>query len=142
MLNMSKVISFGFVSCAGLMLDLLLFAAGLKLAIPVMLANFVASACAVAFVYFASARRTFAYRGEFLFPLFWAYAGYQVIGVTLASLAVASLVALGLAPLLAKVAILPATFAANYLFMSFLTRRGVARATRSRDHGGKSPCET
>lgn len=90
-------------------------------------ANLISATCAVSFVYFASVRRIFRYRGRFLFGLFLAYVGYQAIAVAAASLGVAWLAAY-VAPPLAKILILPLTFGANYAFMAMLT--GSARTIK------------
>ena len=75
----------------------------------------------MAFVYRASVAYVFRYRGAFLLPPFAAYLAYQAAAVTLASAAVDLLAPRLPAPLWAKLAILPATFAANYAFMRLLT---------------------
>lgn len=117
-----RVFRFALVSGAGLGLDMSLFAGLVALGLRAGFANVVSAGAAVAFVYFTSTRRVFAYRGQFLLQLFVVYVGYQVVAVSLASWAVDALVRFGTRPLLAKVMILPATFSANYLFMSFLTK--------------------
>jgi hypothetical protein len=54
--------------------------------------------------------------------LFGLYLGYQIAAVALASWAVDALVIAGVTPILAKIIILPATFTANFVFMSWLTK--------------------
>jgi putative flippase GtrA len=121
--RVTKVMRFGLVSAAGLALDLGLFLALMGLGAAPGPANAVSAAAAVTFVYFVSVRRIFSYSGDFLLALFAAYVAYQVAGVAAASLAVAWLAENHLPALAAKLAILPVTFSANYLFMAFLTRR-------------------
>jgi putative flippase GtrA len=120
--HLLRLVRFAAVSGAGLLLDFALFLALLGTGVSAFAANAVGGGVAVAFVYFASVRRIFAYRGRFLLGLFGLYLAYQCAGVTLASLAVAGLS--GVVPAaLAKILILPVTFAANFAFMSWLTRR-------------------
>jgi putative flippase GtrA len=121
--NVNRIVSFGLVSGVGLALDFVVFTIGLNLALSVFAANLAGATCAVAFVYFASVRRVFDYEGRFLLELLAVYIAYQTCGVTLASIGVNLLVKLHVPAIAAKVAILPVTFSANYLFMSFLTRR-------------------
>ena len=120
--HLGRLALFATVSGAGLAIDFLLFLALLATGSTPGQANLLSGTAAVTFVYFASARRIFSYRGRFLLGLFGAYLVYQAAGVSLASWAVAALAAL-LPPLLAKLLILPVTFPANYLFMSLLTAR-------------------
>lgn len=118
----SRVAAFAAVSGVGLGLDVGLFYTLTELGARAGFANLASAFAAVTFVYFASARRIFLYRGGFLLPLFALYVGYQVVAVALASWAVDAIALAGVAPILAKLMILPATFSANYLFMSYLTR--------------------
>lgn len=126
--HVRRLALFAAASGAGLAIDFLLFLALLAGGMAAGYANLLSGTAAVSFVYFASARRIFSYRGRFLLGLFIAYLAYQAAGVGLASWAVASLVALQVPPLLAKLMILPVTFPANYAFMSLLTGRRGARA--------------
>jgi hypothetical protein len=66
-------------------------------------------------------RRIFRYDGRFIVPLFAAYVFYHVCGTLFVSWAISGVVRLGVAPAIPKVGILPVTFTANYLFMSWLT---------------------
>jgi len=121
--HIRKVWHFGLVSGAGLILDIALFLTLLSLGVSAFLANLASSAAAVSFVYAASVRRVFRYRGRFLFGMFAAYGVYQCAGILAGSWAVQALVRLALVPAAAKIAILPVTFSANYLFMQWLTSR-------------------
>lgn len=125
--RLQEVVRFAFVSGIGLAIDFAIFLVLIGAGASPLAANAVSGACAVTFVYFASVRRIFSYRGEFLFGLFAAYVIYQVIGVTLASLAVDYLSSRYVSPAAAKILILPVTFGANYLFMAYLTRSGGSR---------------
>jgi putative flippase GtrA len=118
----TRVLAFALVSGLGLALDFCLFLALVEAGARAGWANLVSASAAVSFVYFASVRRIFAYEGRFLLALFLLYLGYQALAVALASWAVDALTALLREPALAKGLILPVTFSANYLFMSFLTR--------------------
>jgi putative flippase GtrA len=121
--HLHRAIGFAAVSGAGLAIDLSLFMILIRCGAPAGAASFVSGSAAVTFVYFASVRRIFSYQGRFLFTLFAAYLAYQAAGVGAASWAVSALVANHVAPVLAKLLILPVTFPANYLFMSLLTGR-------------------
>lgn len=119
----ARVLAFGLVSGVGLALDYGLFLLLVEQGLRAGVANLISAGAAVTFVYFVSVRRIFAYQGRFLFGLFTAYALYQVAAVAAASWAVDWLVTgARLAPVWAKAAILPLTFGANFLFMSWLTR--------------------
>lgn len=125
-----SVLQFALVSGTGLGIDFAIFLLLTAVGVAPFLANLVSGACAVALVYFASVRRIFSYEGGLLLHLFAAYVVYQAVGVTLASLAVAWLVRHSLSPALAKLAILPVTFSANYAFMWLLTRWGRVHGRR------------
>ncbi|HWT12711.1 MAG TPA: GtrA family protein [Allosphingosinicella sp.] len=112
---------FALASGTGLAIDFLLFILLLAGGASPGAANLASGAAAVTFVYFASARRIFAYRGRFLFGLFAAYLAYQAAAVSAASAAVALLAASQLAPLLAKLVILPVTFPMNFFVLARLT---------------------
>lgn len=126
--HLGRLALFAAASGTALAIDFLLFLAFLAGGTTAGYANLLSGTAAVSFVYFASVRRIFAYRGRFLLGLFVAYLAYQSAGVGLASWAVASLAAAQVPPLLAKLMILPVTFPANYAFMSLLTARREARA--------------
>lgn len=129
-----RVMGFAVVSGAGLALDFGVFLAlthGAHLQPGI--ANLVSSGLAVALVFFTSVHRIFRYQGGLLFARFATYVVYQAIGVSLCSLAIDALVAAGWLPLVAKLAILPVSFSANFLFMHALTafrRGGQAEAGR------------
>lgn len=125
-----RLLRFAFVSGIGLALDFALFLTLSAGGTPPFAANAAAGAGAVTFVYFASVRRIFSYQGGFLFGLFAAYCAYHAAGIAAASWAVTALAGQGVALLLAKLLILPVTFSANYLFMTFLTRSRPAGAER------------
>ena len=124
-----RALKFAVTSGLGLGLDVGVFAALTAFGVAPGVANLISAACGVTFVYFASVRRVFSYEGERLLSLFALYVAYQVAAVAGASWAVAELARL-IWPLAAKIAILPVTFSANFLFMQFITRsrrRAVAR---------------
>lgn len=113
---------FALVSGLGLGVDFALFIALGAAGAPPFAANLVSGGCATAFVYLASVRRVFADARGFRIGSFAAYLAYQAAAVAVASLAVARLATMLPAPALAKLAILPTTFGANYAFMRLLTR--------------------
>lgn len=117
------VIRFAAASGIGLLLDLGLFLLLVLTKLTPTQANLVSATAAVTFVYFATVHRVFSYRGRFLVPLFLVYLAYQAAAVTAASVAVGYLARYWFLPAIAKLVILPVTFSANFLFMSFLTRR-------------------
>lgn len=119
--HIERLFRFALVSGTGLALDLVLFLAQVSLGASGFFANALSSTAAVIFVYLVSVRRVFLYNGDFVAAMFAAYAGYQVCGIALGSWAVNFLIGAGLIPLAAKLAILPVTFGANYLFMWWLT---------------------
>jgi putative flippase GtrA len=127
-----EIAHFAAASAAGLAIDFLLFLLLLSGGAAAGPANLASGTVAVSFVYFASVRRIFGYRGDFLLGLFSLYLLYQAASVAAASWAVAAIIAAGIPPIAAKLAILPVSFPANYLFMAFLTgrRRAIAQGTR------------
>lgn len=116
-----SVVRFAGVSATGLALDLSLFAVLAHAGARPGIANVVSATFAVAFVYFASVRRVFAYGGSHVLPLYGVYCAYQILAIGAASWAVDTLATL-LGAIVAKLAILPATFFANYAFMRYITR--------------------
>jgi putative flippase GtrA len=124
MQHLRRIVGFAAVSGVGLAVDFAVFFLLIQAGLSPFGANAVSGACAVTFVYFASVRRIFSYRGHFLLGLFAAYLVYQVCGVTAASLLVQFLAEGFVSAGLAKILILPLTFTSNYLFMSLLTRKG------------------
>ena len=118
--NLLQILTFAIVSGVGLGLDFVIFILLVSASAEPFWANLVSGGAAVTFVYFASVRRIFSYAQRFLLPLFALYLLYQSLGVTAASWAVAE-IAEHVSPLAAKLLILPVTFSANYLFMSYLT---------------------
>lgn len=129
-----KLLRFAGASGAGQALDIAIYAALCELGVRAGLANLLSAACGVTFVFFVSAHRDFEGEGRFLPRLFLAYAAYQAGAILLASLAVDGLTTtLGGAYLGAKLAVLPVTFAANFLFTSWLL--GPRRARGVAAHG-------
>lgn len=117
-----RTLGFAVVSGTGLGLDFgvfLMLTHGAHVAPGI--ANLVSSGLAVTLVFFTSVHRIFRYRGGLLLARFVAYVVYQAMGVSLCSLAIGALVASGWPPLIAKLAILPVSFSANFLFMHALT---------------------
>jgi putative flippase GtrA len=121
-LLMSRMLQFGAVSGAGLSIDFAFFSVLVEIGMRAGYANAISAFAGVAFVYFASIKKIFAYHEKFLFLLFGVYLLYQIVAVGVASLAVDAIVAHKVSPLIAKAAILPLTFTANYIFMSYLAQ--------------------
>ena len=116
-----RLFRFAVVSGTGLALDLLLFMALITAAVAPFVANMLSGTAAVTFVYAASVRRVFRHNGGFIATMFTAYAVYQLFGILIGSWAVSALIHAGAPTAFAKIAILPLTFGANYLFMCWLT---------------------
>lgn len=132
-----RLFKFAITSGLGLVLDFGVFALLNALGVAPGIANLISAGCGVTFVYFASVFRVFSYAGERLFGLFMIYVGYQLAAVAGASWAVAELSRLA-QPLVAKAAILPVTFSANFLFMQLIThsrKAAVARIDGPDAHG-------
>ena len=128
--HLSRVFRFGIVSGIGLGLDMLTFLGLVGIGFSPLHANLLSSVAGVTFVYFALVRRIFSYEGRFHLTMFSAYLTYQACGIAAGSWLVGLLAALGLLPIFAKMAILPITFSANYLFMGWLTSRATRWAAR------------
>ncbi len=120
----AALLKFAGASGAGLVLDFAVYTALNEAGVRPGIANLVSAACGVTFVFLVSAHRIFETDGDrFLGRLFAFYATYQVVAIVLASLAVDGVTSLlDGAYLAGKLAVLPVTFAANFLFTSWLLR--------------------
>jgi putative flippase GtrA len=119
--DLLRIAKFAGVSGAGVCLDYVIYTLLCSVGLDAGLANLVSAGCGVTFVFVASARQIFAGGDGFLLRLFVLYAAYQVLAITVASAAVHETTALFDGRyLLGKTVVLPFTFAANYLFMSWL----------------------
>lgn len=118
-----RAVRFALVSGMGLVLDLALFLLLVRSGVHPFVANMVSSGAGLSFVYWSSVRRIFRYHGRFIVPLFAAYVSYHTCGTLVVSELISLLIHAGVPPALAKVGVLPLTFSANYLFMSWMTRR-------------------
>ncbi|MEA2282699.1 MAG: hypothetical protein QOK21_3306 [Solirubrobacteraceae bacterium] len=120
-MDFRRIVKFAGVSGAGLCLDYAVYTLLCSTGLDAGLANLVSAACGVTFVFLASARHIFEGGDGFMLRLFALYAAYQVVAIALASGAVHEATGLfGGRYLLGKTAILPFSFTANYLFMSWL----------------------
>lgn len=120
-------------SGAGLCLDYAVYVTLCATGMSAGWANLVSASVGVTFVFVVSARHIFESSDRFLVGLFALYALYQVVAISAASLAVDRATdALDGAYVLGKTAVLPFTFACNYLFMSWLFK---TRSPRARAHG-------
>ncbi len=128
-----RVARFAVVSGTGLAIDYAVLTILCELGMPAGWANVCSAATAVSFVFVVSARHVFeSPRGFLIGPFLW-YAGYQAVAVGLASLLVGGLTtALDGRYLIAKSLVVPLSFSANYLFMSWLFARQLARVGRAR----------
>jgi putative flippase GtrA len=118
-----RIVAFAAVSGSGLVIDYALYALLCSGGTPAGWANLASAATGVTFVFAVSARRIFESSHRFLIGPFLLYAAYQVVAVSAASWAVGAMThVLDGAYLLGKTTILPLSFSANYLFMSWLFR--------------------
>lgn len=116
------IISFGFLSGIGWLIDFCLFITLVWLKLPVWLVNMFSASAAVLFVFFTSVRNVFRYNGDYLVYKLIAYTIYQTISILTASFFIQEIITrFGIAPILSKVLITPLTFYANFQFMSFIT---------------------
>ena len=116
-----RILKFAGVSGAGLCLDYAVYSALCASGVPAGWANLVSAGLGVTFVFLVSARGIFASEDHFLLGLFAAYALYQVVAVSTASWLVGEAThLLDGRYLLGKTLVLPLSFTANYLFMSWL----------------------
>ena len=118
----TRVAGFSILSAIGLTIDIAIFSLLVHFGLRAGYANLISAGLAVTFVYFSSAKKVFQYHGRFLLLLFLVYVLYQVAAVLAASFAVDRLVIAAFKPIVAKLLILPVTFTANYLSMSFLLK--------------------
>jgi hypothetical protein len=116
-----RIIKFAGVSGAGLCLDYAVYSALCASGVPAGWANLVSAGLGVTFVFAVSARRIFTSSERFLLGLFAIYALYQLAAVSAASWLVGEAThVLDGRYLLGKTLVLPLSFTANYLFMSWL----------------------
>jgi GtrA-like protein len=132
--DIRQILKFAGASGAGLCLDYAIYTVLCAGGVPAGWANLVSAGVGVSFVFTVSARRIFAPADRFLLGLFAAYAACQLVAVSTASWAVGEAThVLGGLYLLGKTLVLPLSFTANYLFMSWLfSARGTARAALGR----------
>jgi GtrA-like protein len=115
---------FAVVSATGLALDYAIYTILAASGVDAGWANAVSATAAVSFVFAVSARRIFESDHRFLIGPFLLYAAYQVIAVGAASYAVDVMTdVFGGAYLLGKTVVVPFSFLANFLFMSWLFAR-------------------
>lgn len=117
-----KVVAFGAVSLSGLGIDLVLFSVLIRSELSPLFSNAISATTAVLFVYFASVRSIFEYKGSAHSGPLTVYILYQVLAVTGASILV-SLMSQIVFAVVAKLSILPITFLANFFFMQWLVKR-------------------
>jgi putative flippase GtrA len=130
--DVSRILKFAGVSGAGLCLDYAVYTLLCASGVPAGWANLVSAGLGVTFVFVVSARRIFASSERFLLGLFAVYAVYQLAAVSTASWLVGEAThVLDGRYLLGKTLVLPLSFTANYLFMSWLfgARRRTEPAT-------------
>jgi putative flippase GtrA len=119
--DLTRIVKFAGVSGAGLCLDYAVYSLLCASGVDAGWANLVSASLGVTFVFVVSARRIFAGSDRFLLGLFGIYAGYQVLAVSAASWLVGEAThLLDGRYLIGKTLVLPLSFTANYLFMSWL----------------------
>jgi putative flippase GtrA len=120
-MDLTRIIKFAGVSGAGLCLDYAVYSLLCASGVEAGWANLVSASLGVTFVFVVSARRIFAGSDRFLLGLFAIYAGYQLLAVSAASWLVGEAThLLDGRYLIGKTLVLPLSFTANYLFMSWL----------------------
>ena len=120
-MDLTRILKFAGVSGAGLCLDYAVYSLLCAGGVGAGWANLVSASLGVTFVFIVSARRIFAGSDRFLLGLFALYAGYQVLAVSAASWLVGEAThVLDGRYLIGKTLVLPLSFTANYLFMSWL----------------------
>jgi putative flippase GtrA len=118
-----KISRYTLIAGIGWILDFSIFGCLVHLGAGAGWSNLISAGVGVTWAYFMSTRHVFGYQGHFLWPKFMVYVGYQVLAVSLASLAVSLLQAwwpTSLGALAAKVAVTPFTYYANFVFMGLL----------------------
>jgi hypothetical protein len=119
--DLGRIVKFAGVSGAGLCLDYAVYSLLCGSGVDAGWANLVSAGLGVSFVFVVSARRIFESSERFLLGLFAIYAVYQVVAVSTASWTVGEAThLLDGRYLLAKTLVLPFSFTANYLFMTWL----------------------
>ena len=120
-MDLTRIVKFAGVSGAGLCLDYAVYSALCASGVPAGWANLVSAGLGVTFVFLVSARHIFEGQDRFLLGLFAMYAAYQVVAVSAASWLVGEATHLFDGRyLLGKTVVLPLSFTANYLFMTWL----------------------
>lgn len=127
-----RFLAFALVSGMGLTLDVAIYWTLCHEGLRPGIANLISAGCGVTFVFFAASRKVFeTERDGFLLGPFALYAGYQVVAISLASLAVDALDRLYDGHyLLAKLTILPVTLAVNFLVTQRLLTPAAEKARR------------
>ena len=120
-MDLGRIVKFAGVSGAGLCLDYAIYTALCASGLDAGGANLVSAGTGVTFVFAVSARRIFEASDRFLLGLFAVYAAYQLAAGSAASWAVHETThLLDGRYLLGKALVLPLSFSANYVFMSWL----------------------
>jgi hypothetical protein len=130
--DVGRILKFAGVSGAGLCLDYAVYSLLCASGVAAGWANLASASLGVTFVFAVSARRIFASSERFLLGLFAVYSLYQLAAVSAASWLVGEAThVLDGRFLLGKTLVLPLSFTANYLFMSWLfgARRRTEPAT-------------
>ena len=119
---LGRLIRFAGVSGAGLLLDYAIYTVLCEVGLHAAVANLISAGCAVTFVFVVSVHHVFERPdGHMLMRPFAVYVAYQVVAVGAASAAVGALTdALDGRYLLGKTLVVPVSFLANFLFMSWL----------------------
>ncbi|HRJ12738.1 MAG TPA: GtrA family protein, partial [Alphaproteobacteria bacterium] len=105
----------------GFLIDLILFLLFVHgFSVMPFWASMIGMLCAASFVYAFATRRIFTAGTGFRWHKWAIYIAYVLVTMFIWSGIIASLIAFGLWPVLAKFAILPLTFYTNFLFMGWL----------------------
>tara|TARA_B100000029_G_C17433293_1_gene908696 strand:+ start:333 stop:752 length:420 start_codon:yes stop_codon:yes gene_type:complete len=116
-----NLLSFGFFSGLGLVIDLVIFSILIYLGVSIFVSNVTAGFFAVSFVYFSSARYIFIHDSKFLLTKFVGYIFFNIFRVYVLSILIVALTGfLDVIPLLPKILVIPVSLYMNFLFMNVL----------------------
>jgi putative flippase GtrA len=118
---LTRLVKFAGASGLGVCLDYLVYGVLAGSGVTPALAYVAGATTGLTFVFALSLRHVFEATDRFRWGMFWTYAAYQAVSVAAGAGAVEELThAFDGRYLLAKLCVLPVTFATNYLFMAWL----------------------
>ena len=119
--QLGDFLRFSLVSGVGWLIDIGLFTVLVALMFPPTIANLISAGVAVTYVYIVSTRHIFVHGHCFQWQKYILYLAYQVLAISLASLAIGGLHSwIGGHPLISKLLVTPLTLYVNFVFMAYL----------------------